>query len=46
MEQRPNGIARIGFAHLADKVVMVELDKDVAAVWQTIRGDDNEWLAD
>lgn len=35
----------VAFESRADKVVMVELDKDVAAVWQTILGDDNEWLA-
>ena len=33
------------FEKLADKVVLVELDANVAAVWQTILGDDNEWLA-
>lgn len=36
----------VAFEKLADKVVMVELDRDVAAVWQTILGDHNEWLAD
>lgn len=30
---------------LADHVVMVELDEDVAAVWQTILSDDGPWLA-
>lgn len=35
----------VAFKRLADKVVMVELDEDVAAVWQTILCDDNEWLA-
>lgn len=33
------------FESLADKVVMVELDKQVAAVWQTILGGDAGWLA-
>jgi len=35
----------VAFEKLADKVVMVELDTDVAAVWQTILGENNEWLA-
>lgn len=35
----------VAFEKLADKVVMVELDDDVAAVWETILGCDNEWLA-
>ena len=30
---------------LVDKVVMVEVDKEVSAVWQTIIGENNEWLA-
>ena len=30
---------------LCDEVVMVELDAQVAAVWQTILSDDAEWLA-
>src|SRR5271154_7580076 len=33
------------FEWLADKVVMVELDKQIAAVWQTILGGDAKWLA-
>jgi DNA adenine methylase len=33
------------FEWLADKVVMVELDKQIAAVWETILGGDAEWLA-
>lgn len=33
------------FEILADKVVMVELDKQVAAVWKTILGGDANWLA-
>jgi DNA adenine methylase len=30
---------------LVENVLMIELDKEVSAVWQTIIGDDNEWLA-
>lgn len=30
---------------LADKVLMVEIDDQVAAVWKTILSEDNEWLA-
>lgn len=33
------------FEHLADKVVMVELDNQIAAVWETILGGDAQWLA-
>ncbi len=33
------------FESLADKVVMVELDKQIAAVWETILGGDAKWLA-
>lgn len=36
----------VAFENLADRVVMVELDDEVAALWETIFGDDNEWLAD
>jgi DNA adenine methylase len=32
--------------HLAERVLMVELDDQVAAVWRTILGGDAEWLAD
>ena len=32
------------FEHLADRVVLVELDDQVAAVWKTVLSDDNEWL--
>jgi DNA adenine methylase len=32
--------------NLVKKATMVELDEDVAAVWQAIMGDDGEWLAD
>lgn len=35
----------VAFEKLADKVIMVELDDDVMAVWQTILSDNNEWLA-
>jgi DNA adenine methylase len=35
----------VAFESLADRVILVELDQDVAAVWQTIFSDDNEWLA-
>ncbi len=31
--------------NLADHVTMIELDPDVAAVWQTIFSGDAEWLA-
>ncbi|CAN5441625.1 DNA adenine methylase [soil metagenome] len=34
------------FEKLADSVLMVELDCEVAAVWQTILSDKNSWLAD
>jgi DNA adenine methylase len=33
------------FEQLADRVVMVELDQQVASVWQTILGGDADWLA-
>lgn len=32
------------FEHLAEQVVLVELDNEVAAVWQTILEGDSEWL--
>ncbi len=35
----------VGFESLADHVSMVELDEDIAAVWQTILGEDAKWLA-
>ena len=35
----------VGFEELADHVVLVELDKHVAAVWKTILSDDADWLA-
>lgn len=34
------------FEELVEHVVLVELDKQVAAVWQTIIGGDAEWLAE
>ena len=34
------------FEGLAKKVLMVEKDEDIAAVWQTILGRENKWLAD
>lgn len=36
----------VAFEELAGKVLMVELDEDVSSVWETILGDDGEWLAD
>src|SRR5450432_1215893 len=33
------------FEHLADSVIMVELDEQIAAVWQTILAGDAQWLA-
>lgn len=33
------------FENLAGKVILVEKDDDIAAVWQTILGDDGQWLA-
>jgi DNA adenine methylase len=34
------------FEELVGRVVLVELDHDVAAAWQTIFSDENEWLAE
>jgi len=34
------------FEELAEHVVLVEMDKQVAAVWQTILGGDAKWLAE
>lgn len=31
--------------NLAQQVLMTELDPEIAAVWQTIFGDENQWLA-
>jgi DNA adenine methylase len=36
----------VAFENLAEKVVLVEVDEQVAAVWQTILSDDHEWLAE
>ncbi|MEY4978767.1 MAG: hypothetical protein RLZZ352_1037 [Pseudomonadota bacterium] len=33
------------FENLAHHVLMIELDEDIAAVWQTILSDDRDWLA-
>jgi DNA adenine methylase len=33
------------FEQLADRVIMVELDEQIAAVWETILGGDAKWLA-
>jgi len=35
-----------GFENLADQVILVELDPDVASVWHVILGKEAEWLAD
>ena len=35
----------VAFEQLAERVLMVELDDQVAAVWQTILTSDGEWLA-
>ena len=32
------------FEHLADRIVLIELDKQVAAVWETIFSNDVHWL--
>src|SRR6266446_7725423 len=34
------------FERLVDRVVMIELDEDVAAVWQSVVNGDAKWLAD
>lgn len=34
----------VAFEQLADRVLLVELDEQVAAVWRTILGDDWKWL--
>ena len=34
------------FENLVSRVVIVELDEDIAAVWQTIVDGDTEWLSD
>lgn len=35
----------VAFEHLATRVLLVELDAQVAAVWKAILGQDGEWLA-
>ncbi len=34
------------FENLADKILIIEIDEEVAAVWETIINGENEWLAD
>lgn len=34
------------FEQFAKQVILVELDPEIAAVWQTLLGEKNEWLAD
>ena len=36
----------VAFEQLADRVMMVELDDQVAAVWKTILGSNGKWLAE
>jgi len=36
----------VAFEELADRILMVELDEQVACVWQIILGGEAEWLAD
>jgi len=36
----------VAFEHLAQHVIMVELDEVVAAVWHTILGGEGKWLAE
>lgn len=36
----------VAFESLADHVIMVELDQDVAALWQTMLSSDNDWLVE
>lgn len=36
----------VAFENLAERVQMVEIDPDVAAVWQTILSTEADWLAD
>jgi DNA adenine methylase len=33
------------FENLAEKIILAEIDDDIAAVWQTMLGDDGKWLA-
>jgi DNA adenine methylase len=34
------------FEHYSHQIIMAELDPEIAAVWETILGDENNWLAD
>jgi DNA adenine methylase len=36
----------VAFEKLANRVVMVELDEEIAAVWKTILSEDNDWLSE
>jgi len=36
----------VAFENLADNIIMLEIDPDVAAVWKTILGKDVDWLCD
>src|SRR5271157_1387319 len=36
----------VAFENLADHIILVELDEDVAALWQTMLSDDNDWLTE
>jgi DNA adenine methylase len=36
----------VAFENLADHIILVELDQDVAALWQTMLSDDNDWLTE
>ncbi|MFQ5875979.1 MAG: DNA adenine methylase [Dehalococcoidia bacterium] len=36
----------VAFEGLAEAVLLVEIDEQVAAVWKTILGDDSEWLVE
>lgn len=36
----------VAFEKLASQITMVELDEEIAAVWETILSDKNDWLAD
>jgi DNA adenine methylase len=34
----------VAFEELAGRIIMVELDRNVSALWKTILSDDNQWL--
>ncbi len=36
----------VAFENFADQIILVELDKDVAALWQTMLSDENDWLTE